>query len=148
MRYFNPIGAHESGIIGESPKGIPTNILPYILKVANKEIEKLQIFGDDYETPDGSGIRDYIHVMDVAEAHLRALEYLLERKNEANLEEDIPTNFWEVFNIGTGNGKSVKEILKIVESVVGTEIAHEVVERRDGDVAISLANPEKARQIL
>ena len=148
LRYFNPIWAHESGIIGESPKGIPTNILPYILKVANKEIEKLQIFGDDYETPDGSGIRDYIHVMDVAEAHLRALEYLLERKNEANLEEDIPTNFWEVFNIGTGNGKSVKEILKIVESVVGTEIAHEVVERRDGDVAISLANPEKARQIL
>lgn len=148
LRYFNPIGAHESGIIGESPKGIPTNILPYILKVANKEIERLQIFGDDYETPDGSGIRDYIHVMDVAEAHLRALEYLLERKNEANMDENIPTNFWEAFNIGTGNGKSVKEILKIVESVVGTEIAHEIVERRDGDVAISLANPEKARQIL
>ncbi len=86
--------------------------------------------------------------MDVAEAHLRALEYLLERKNEANMDENIPTNFWEAFNIGTGNGKSVKEILKIVESVVGTEIAHEIVERRDGDVAISLANPEKARQIL
>ena len=148
LRYFNPIWAHESGRIGENPKGIPTNLLPYMLKVANHEIETFQVFGDDYNTPDGTCIRDYIHIMDIAEAHLRAYEYLIERKEAANHDENLNTNFWEVFNIGTGNGKSVKEMIHIVNSVIGEELKVEITERRDGDVAVSLANPEKAKQAL
>lgn len=119
-----------------------------MLKVANHEIETFQVFGDDYNTPDGTCIRDYIHIMDIAEAHLRAYEYLIERKEAANHDENLNTNFWEVFNIGTGNGKSVKEMIHIVNSVIGEELKVEITERRDGDVAVSLANPEKAKQAL
>ena len=151
LRYFNPIGAHHSGLLGENPKGIPTNLIPYLLKVAKKEIEKITIFWEDYPTPDWTCIRDYIHIEDLAEAHLQSYAYLLKKtENQEYIEEDAkaPAPSFEIFNIGTGNWKSVKEILTIAETVVGEEINHEIGERRDWDVAISVANPIKAKQIL
>ena len=147
LRYFNPIGAHHSGLIWENPKGIPTNLVPFILRVAKKEIEKITIFGDNYETPDGTCIRDYIHIEDLAQAHLQSYQYLL-KKEQLILEESWTLPHFEVFNIGTGNGKSVKEILAITETIVEEPINYEIWERRNGDVAISVANPTKAKQIL
>lgn len=148
LRYFNPIGAHHSGILGENPKGIPTNLVPFLLRVAKKEIEKITVFGDDYQTPDGTCIRDYIHIEDLAQAHLQSFEYLLHKAELEQTQESWHFPRFEVFNIGTGNWKSVKEMLTITESVVGEPICHEIGERRDGDVAVSVANPTKARQIL
>jgi UDP-glucose 4-epimerase len=149
LRYFNPIGAHSSHLIGENPKGIPTNLLPFLMKVARGEIEKLNIFGDNYETEDGTCIRDYIHVMDVAEAHFAAAKYLHDR---ALLEETSEIHsiqpIFEVANIGTGYGKSVKEMMGIVSTVVEKEIPYIVVERRDGDAPVSLANPLKAKKLF
>ncbi len=149
LRYFNPIGAHESYLLWENPKGIPSNLLPFVLKVAQEKIEQFNVFGDDYETEDGTGIRDYIHVMDVAEAHSAAANYLLERDqiNETS-ELYIAEPTFEVVNIGTGYGKSVKEMITIVESIVGKEIPCTIIERRSGDVAVSLANPLKAKKLF
>ena len=135
LRYFNPIGAHESGDIGEDPNGLPNNILPYITQVAVGKVDKLKVFGDDYETPDGTGIRDYIHVVDLARAHLAALDHL-----------DHP-NEYKVYNIGSGHGVSVLELVKAVEKASGKTIPYEVIDRRPGDVAAcyadcSLANKE------
>lgn len=136
LRYFNPIGAHESGRIGENPTGFPNNLMPFINQVAAGRREKLQIFGDDYETPDGTGVRDYIHVVDLAKGHLKALGYL-----DSN--EGI-----ETFNLGTGNGYSVLELVKTFEEVNSIRIPYEVVGRRPGDIAVCYANAEKAEKLL
>lgn len=149
LRYFNPVGAHSSHHIGENPKGIPTNLLPFLLKVAKGEIEKLQVFGDDYDTEDGTCVRDYIHVMDVAEAHFAAAKYLHDRNviNETS-EVYIAEPIFEVVNVGTGYGKSVAEMIGIVETVVDKEIPYEVVARRPWDAPVSLANPLKAKKLF
>ena len=147
LRYFNPIGAHGSGLLWENPKGIPTNLLPFLLRVAKKEIEKITIFGNDYPTPDGTCIRDYIHIEDLAKAHLASFEYLLAQQ-EKNQEENSDFSLFEVFNIGTWLGKSVQEMISLVQNITGEEIQVEIWERRDGDVAVSVANPTKAKQLL
>ena len=132
LRYFNPVGAHESGLIGEEPNGVPNNLMPYISLVASGKLNKVRIFGNNYETTDGTGVRDYIHIMDLAEGHVYALDYL---KNK--------TGFF-VINLGTGCGYSVSELIKAYESVSKKIIPHEVVGRRAGDVAVCYSNAEKA----
>jgi UDP-glucose 4-epimerase len=135
LRYFNPIGAHPSGALGEDPKGVPSNILPYMLQVAVGRRERLQVYGDDYETPDGSGVRDYIHVMDVAEAHCVALDHLDE---EAGL---------RAFNLGTGSGVSVFELIASVEQASGVKIPYEIIDRQSGDVATLIADPSRIEKV-
>jgi len=132
LRYFNPVGAHESGLIGEDPNGIPNNLLPYISQVAVGKLKELAVFGDDYDTKDGTGVRDYIHVVDLAIGHLKAL-------NKINSEAGA-----HVFNLGTGNGYSVFEMLKAFEKACGHDLAYKVVPRRPGDIAACYAAPEKA----
>lgn len=136
LRYFNPAGAHESGFIGENPRGIPNNLVPYIVKVAAGALPQLRIFGGDYPTEDGTGVRDYIHVMDVAQGHLSALGYLAKKTG------------WCAFNLGTGRGHSVLEILREFEQVSGKKVPYEIVERRPGDVAVCFAESVKANQLL
>ena len=137
LRYFNPIGAHESGLIGESPNGIPNNLMPYITQVAVGKREKLGVFGDDYDTHDGTGVRDYIHVVDLADGHLKALEYI--NKGHKGT---------EIFNLGTGTGYSVLDIVKAFSKVNGVEIPYAIMDRRAGDVATVTADPEKANEML
>lgn len=137
LRYFNPIGAHESALIGEVSRGIPNNLLPYILKVASKELAILKVFGDDYPTPDGTPLRDYIHVMDLAEAHVAALEYL-EKAAQAI----------QIINLGTGRGISVLEIIRTFEKVNKVKIPYEIDQRRPGDAAQYWADPSKAEKVL
>lgn len=136
LRYFNPIGAHESGIIGEDPNGIPDNLMPYITKVAVGELKELSVFGNDYDTIDGTGVRDYIHVVDIAIGHIRALEKL-----ETN--SGLVT-----YNLGTGNGFSVLQLVKAFSKVSGKEIPYKIAPRRAGDVAICYADPSKANKEL
>lgn len=136
LRYFNPVGAHSSGRIGEDPSGIPNNLFPYVAQVASGRLAALQVFGDDYDTPDGTGVRDYIHVCDLAQGHLAALEALADREG------------CQVWNLGTGVGASVMEVLGAWSAAVGRELPYQVVPRRSGDVAVSLANPEKAQREL
>jgi UDP-glucose 4-epimerase len=136
LRYFNPVGAHDSGLIGESPKGMPNNLMPYIVKVASGELEKLNIFGSDYKTRDGTGERDFIHVMDLAEGHLAALKFLKEHKG------------WHVINLGSGQSTTVLEFLRIFEKITHKKVPYEIVARREGDTAISLAKPDLANQTL
>ncbi|MBM7690732.1 UDP-glucose 4-epimerase [Peribacillus deserti] len=136
LRYFNPVGAHESGRIGEHPNGIPNNLTPYITQVAVGKREKLAVFGNDYETADGTGVRDYIHVTDLVKGHLKALEYL--EKNEGV----------ETFNLGTGTGYSVLDLVNTFSDVTNREIPYEVVGRRAGDIGVCYANPEKAEKML
>ena len=136
LRYFNPIGAHSSGLIGEDPKGIPNNLFPYITQVGSGKLQRLRVFGDDYPTPDGTGVRDYIHVVDLAQAHLKALEYSAKSQGI------------EYFNIGTGKGYSVLEMVKAYEAITGKTIAYEVVDRRPGDIAECYADPAKAQKVL
>lgn len=136
LRYFNPVGAHESSLIGESPTGIPNNLVPYIVQVAAGQQATLSIFGDDYPTPDGTGVRDYIHVMDVAEGHAAALDFLSK------------TNGWHAINLGTGNGRSVLEMVDAFEKASGRKVPYRVVARRVGDVAECYANPHKSDQLL
>lgn len=149
LRYFNPIWSHPSHLLGENPKWIPTNLLPFLLKVAKWEIEKLSVFWDDYDTPDWTCIRDYIHVMDVAEAHFSAAKYLFNRVeiNETSETYSAEPTF-EICNIWTWRWKSVAEMIGIVETIVDKEIPYEIVWRRSWDVAVSLANPVKAKQLL
>jgi UDP-glucose 4-epimerase len=137
LRYFNPIGAHESGLIGEDPQGIPNNLLPYVAKVATGELPEIRIFGDDYDTPDGTGVRDYIHVMDLAEGHLLAMEYLNAGKTGAC-----------AWNIGTGKGTSVKEIIAAFEKACGRKLPQSVHPRRAGDLASVYANTDRAEREL
>jgi UDP-glucose 4-epimerase len=136
LRYFNPVGAHVSGRIGEDPHGIPNNLMPYIAQVAIGKREALQIFGDDYETRDGTGERDYIHVTDLAKAHIAALGAMGEADGFA------------VYNVGTGQGTTVKELLASYGETVGRELPFETDARRAGDIASSVASPKKANEVL
>ena len=136
LRYFNPIGAHPSGYIGENPNGIPNNLVPYIAKVALGKLEQLNVFGDDYDTPDGTGIRDYIHVVDLAKGHLCALDYAQSLQG------------FEAINLGTGNGSSVFEVLHAYEAACGKTLPYQVAPRRDGDIAASYADASKAKELL
>ena len=134
LRYFNPVGAHPSGDIGEDPRGIPNNLVPYVMQVAVGRREQLQVYGQDWDTPDGTGVRDYIHVVDLAMGHLAALDHI-----EPGCDE---------FNLGTGTGASVFDVIKTTENVSGQAIPYEVVGRREGDIATSLADPSKANEKL
>ncbi len=136
LRYFNPIGAHKSGLIGEDPQGIPNNLLPYVSKVAAGKLECLTVHGNDYDTPDGTGVRDYIHVVDLAQAHLKALDWT-----------DTHSGI-DYFNIGTGNGYSVLEIVKAYEKYSGKTVKYKIGPRRAGDIAECYANPDKAAKVL
>lgn len=136
LRYFNPVGTHASGLIAENPIGIPNNLMPYIVKVAHGDFLELKIFGNDYSTPDGTGIRDYIHVMDLAEGHVASLEYLDKFKG------------FDVFNLGSGLGISVLELVLAFEKICGIKINYRYVARRKGDLAAYYANPARANNIL
>ncbi len=136
LRYFNPVGAHQSGLIGENPNGIPNNLVPYIAKVADGDLEYLKVFGDDYVTKDGTGIRDYIHVMDLAEGHLSALEYLSNNQGT------------HAFNLGTGIGYSVLEMVKTFSEACGVDIPYKITPRRPGDIAVCYADVTKAEKYL
>lgn len=139
LRYFNPIGAHSSALIGELPNGVPQNLVPYITQTAIGLRESLSVYGNDYPTPDGTCIRDYIHVVDLAKAHIAALERLLKENNKSN---------YEVFNIGTGKGSSVLEVIKAFEKVTGQVLPYKIVGRRSGDVVSAYANTYKANKEL
>ncbi|MBR5272000.1 MAG: UDP-glucose 4-epimerase GalE [Clostridia bacterium] len=132
LRYFNPIGAHESGRIGENPNGIPNNLMPYITQVAVGKREFLSVFGGDYDTPDGTGVRDYIHVVDLADGHIKALDVLNKKTGVA------------IYNLGTGNGYSVLDIVKAFEKASGNPLPYKIVDRRPGDIDVCYSNPEKA----
>lgn len=134
LRYFNPVGAHKSGLIGESPNGIPNNLMPYVTQVAKGKLEKLSVFGSDYSTTDGTGIRDYVHVVDLAEGHVAALE---------NLTKGV-----HVYNLGTGKGTSVLELVKAFEEANNIEVPYDIVERRPGDIASCYADASKAKREL
>ena len=134
LRYFNPVGAHPSAQIGESPQGIPNNLMPYVAQVAQGRRDELSVFGDDYNTPDGTGVRDYIHVMDLARAHLAALDFTGRQTGV------------EAINVGTGQGYSVLEMVRAFETASGRSVPYRITARRPGDIATSLANPEKAHR--
>ncbi len=136
LRYFNPIGAHASGLIGEDPKGIPNNLLPYIAQVAVGRLPQLGVFGNDYDTPDGTGVRDYIHVVDLARGHVKALEKFKEEKTV------------RIYNLGTGQGYSVLQVIKAFEKACGKEIPYEIKPRRAGDIATCYCTPAKAKAEL
>lgn len=136
LRYFNPIGAHESGLIGESPNGIPNNLLPYVARVATGELEKVNVFGDDYDTPDGTGVRDYIHVVDLANGHLKAIE------------KGSKENGVHIYNLGTGTGYSVLDMIKAFEKASSRNIPYIIAPRRPGDIATCYADAKKAREEL
>lgn len=136
LRYFNPIGAHTSGLLGEDPNGIPNNLMPYITQVAVGKLDKLHVFGDDYATPDGTGVRDYIHVVDLAKGHVKALKAIEENCGVA------------VYNLGTGRGYSVLEVVHAFEEVSGVTIPYEIEERRPGDIAVCYSDPGKAKREL
>lgn len=136
LRYFNPVGAHDSGLIGESPHGTPNNLMPYITQVAAGQRSALNVFGNDYETHDGTGVRDYIHVMDLAEGHVATLAFLGEKPG------------WHAINLGTGQGYSVLDLVKAFENASGRKVPYKVVARRAGDTAQCFANPEKAKTWL
>ena len=136
LRYFNPVGAHESGRIGEDPKGIPNNLMPYISQVAVGKLEKLGVFGDDYDTPDGTGVRDYIHVVDLAKGHLCAVKYVMENKGV------------EAVNLGTGKGSSVYDVLHSFEKACGKKLPYVVKPRRAGDIATCYADTAKAKKVF
>jgi UDP-glucose 4-epimerase len=143
LRYFNPIGAHSSGLIGEDPKGIPNNLLPYISQVAVGNLKELSVFGGDYPTPDGTGIRDYIHVVDLATGHLKALERI---QRKGNVDENrVGAHIW---NLGTGTGSSVLQVIKAFELASGTKIPYLIKNRRLGDIASCWASPEKSNAEL
>ena len=136
LRYFNPIGAHESGLIGEDPKGIPNNLLPYIAQVAVGKLEALGVFGDDYDTPDGTGVRDYIHVVDLAKGHVKALKKIADKSGVS------------IYNLGTGNGYSVLQVLHAFEKACGKKIPYVIKPRRPGDIATCYADASKAKKEL
>ena len=136
LRYFNPVGAHESGLIGESPSGIPNNLMPFVAQVANGQRERLSVFGNDYPTPDGTGVRDYIHVMDLAEGHVAALDYLIKHPGLFSV------------NLGTGSGYSVLDMVRSFEQASGRPVPYSIMPRRSGDVAACYADPSLARNML
>ncbi|MFR8169389.1 MAG: UDP-glucose 4-epimerase GalE [Marvinbryantia sp.] len=136
LRYFNPIGAHESGLIGEDPKGIPNNLVPYIAQVAVGKLQALGVFGNDYDTPDGTGVRDYIHVVDLAKGHVKAIEKLKKKEGVS------------IYNLGTGKGYSVLDVLHAFEKACGKELPYVIKPRRPGDIATCYADPTKAKNEL
>jgi UDP-glucose 4-epimerase len=136
LRYFNPIGAHKSGLIGEDPNGIPNNLMPYITRVAAGKLEVLSVFGNDYPTKDGTGVRDYIHVVDLSLGHIKALEKIMD------------TNGVDAYNLGTGNGYSVLEVIKTFEKATGQKVNYQMAPRRPGDIAECYANPTRAKNEL
>ncbi|MDW7798170.1 UDP-glucose 4-epimerase GalE [Streptococcus canis] len=136
LRYFNPIGAHQSGELGEDPTGIPNNLVPYVTQVAVGRLERIGVFGDDYDTPDGTGVRDYIHVVDLAKGHVAALQKL------------VPNSGLSIYNLGTGNGYSVLDIVKTMSEVVGKAIPYQIQPRRAGDIAVCYADSNKAKEDL
>lgn len=136
LRYFNPIGAHESGLIGEDPKGIPNNLMPYISQTAIGRFEYLRVFGDDYDTHDGTGVRDYIHVVDLAKGHVAAIDYMAEHRGES------------VFNLGTGTGYSVLDMVHAFEKANGVRVPYRIVGRRAGDLAVCYCSPDKSARLL
>lgn len=136
LRYFNPVGAHESGLIGESPSGIPNNLMPFVAQVANGQRERLSVFGNDYPTPDGTGVRDYVHVMDLAEGHVAALDYLIKNPGLFSV------------NLGTGSGYSVLDMVRSFEQASGRPVPYSIMPRRSGDVAACYADPSLARNLL
>jgi UDP-glucose 4-epimerase len=137
LRYFNPVGAHESGLIGEEPQGIPNNLMPYVVRVAAGILPELSVFGNDYDTPDGTGVRDYIHVVDLAKGHVKALEKL-DKENEGLY----------IYNLGTGTGYSVLDMVKAFEKATGKEVKYKIAPRRAGDIATCYADPAKAKAEL
>lgn len=137
LRYFNPVGSHESGLIGEEPQGIPNNLMPYIVRVANGQLKELSVFGNDYDTPDGTGVRDYIHVVDLAKGHLKALEKI-----------DKEGKGLYIYNLGTGTGYSVLDMVKAFEKATGQKVPYKIVERRAGDIATCYAETKKAKEEL
>ena len=137
LRYFNPVGSHESGLIGEEPQGIPNNLMPYIVRVANGQLKELSIFGNDYDTPDGTGVRDYIHVVDLAKGHLKALEKI-EKEGKGLY----------IYNLGTGRGYSVLDMVKAFEKATGQKVPYKIVGRRAGDIATCYAETKKAKEEL
>lgn len=137
LRYFNPVGAHESGLIGEEPQGIPNNLMPYVVRVASGELKELSVFGNDYNTPDGTGVRDYIHVVDLAKGHIKALDKL-----------DKEGKGLYIYNLGTGTGYSVLDMVKSFEKATGKKVAYKIAPRRPGDIATCYADPKKAREEL
>ena len=136
LRYFNPVGAHESGLIGEDPNGIPNNLMPFVTRVARGQLEKLSIFGNDYDTIDGTGVRDYIHVVDLAKGHVKAIDYIFSNPG------------LDVINLGTGVGYSVLDMVKAFGKACGKEIPYEIKPRRGGDIAMCYADPAKAAKVL
>lgn len=136
LRYFNPIGAHPSGLIGEDPNGIPNNLLPYVARVANGKLPMLRVFGDDYDTPDGTGVRDYIHVMDLAEGHAKAVPYVMEHPG------------WIAINLGCGRGYSVLEVVRAFEKASGRKVPYTICPRRAGDIAANWCDPALAKKLL
>ena len=136
LRYFNPIGAHPSGLIGEDPNGIPNNLVPYIAKVAVGQLEKVHVYGSDYPTPDGTGVRDYIHVVDLARGHVFAIDYLMSHTGA------------EAINLGTGTGYSVLDMVKAFGQASGAEVPYRIAPRRPGDIATCYADPTKSREVL
>ena len=136
LRYFNPIGAHKSGLLGEDPNGIPNNLMPYIVKVANKELKELSIFGNDYNTKDGTGVRDYIHVVDLAKGHIKAIEKVMKDKGV------------DTYNLGTGKGYSVLEIVNTFQKVNNVKVPYKIVDRRPGDIDACYASTKKAKELL
>ncbi len=136
LRYFNPIGAHKSGLIGEDPKGIPNNLVPYVAKVAVGQLDHINVFGNDYPTPDGTGVRDYIHVVDLARGHVAALDYMRGKHGV------------HVFNLGTGHGYSVLDVIHAFERACGKELPYQICPRRDGDIAQTYCDASKAKELL
>ena len=137
LRYFNPVGAHESGLIGEEPKGIPNNLMPYIVRVAAGMLKELSVYGNDYDTPDGTGVRDYIHVVDLAKGHIKAIEKLNKEKHGLF-----------IYNLGTGVGYSVLDMVKAFEKVTGKQVPYKIAPRREGDIATCYSDPTKAKNEL
>ena len=137
LRYFNPVGAHESGLIGEEPQGIPNNLMPYVVRVASGELKELSVFGNDYDTPDGTGVRDYIHVVDLAKGHLAALNKL-----------DKEGKGLYIYNLGTGTGYSVLDMVKSFEEITGNKVPYKITPRRPGDIATCYSDPKKAKEEL
>ncbi len=137
LRYFNPVGSHQSGLIGEEPQGRPNNLMPYIVRVASGELEELSVFGNDYNTPDGTGVRDYIHVVDLAKGHIKALEKL-EKENKGIY----------IYNLGTGKGYSVLDMINAFEKSTGKKVKYKITQRRAGDIATCYADPSKAKREL
>ncbi len=137
LRYFNPVGSHESGLIGEEPQGIPNNLMPYIVRVASGKLEQLSVFGNDYETHDGTGVRDYIHVVDLAKGHVKALEKI-----------DKEGQGIYIYNLGTGTGYSVLDMVNAFEKSTGKKVNYRITDRRPGDIAVCYADPKKAKEEL